>query len=80
MLSNSFVGAREREQQAHGLEDMCDVIVYSHEAGFVKPDAQIYLMDMYAQHGFVRDGADFVDDGVPHVPMLKPGIRHVGPS
>ncbi|MBV8178877.1 MAG: GNAT family N-acetyltransferase [Mycobacterium sp.] len=36
-------------------------------------DAQIYLMDMYAQHGFVRDGDDFVDDGVPHVPMLKPG-------
>ena len=36
-------------------------------------DAQIYLTDMYAQHGFVRDGDDFVDDGVPHVPMLKPG-------
>jgi ElaA protein len=28
---------------------------------------------MYAQHGFVRDGDDFVDDGVPHVPMLRPG-------
>ena len=36
-------------------------------------NAQIYLMDMYAQHGFVRDGDDFVDDGVPHVPMVKPG-------
>jgi ElaA protein len=33
---------------------------------------------MYAQHGFVRDGDDFVDDGVPHVPMLKPGVRPVG--
>jgi ElaA protein len=29
---------------------------------------------MYAQHGFVRDGEDFVDDGVPHVPMLRPGF------
>jgi ElaA protein len=28
---------------------------------------------MYAQHGFVRDGDDFVDDGIPHVPMLRPG-------
>jgi ElaA protein len=27
---------------------------------------------MYAHHGFVRDGDDFVDDGVPHVPMLRP--------
>ena len=41
-------------------------------------DAQIYLTEMYAQHGFVRDGDDFVDDGVPHVPMLKPGVRPVG--
>ena len=36
-------------------------------------DAQIYLTDMYAQHGFVRDGDDFLDGGVPHVPMLRPG-------
>jgi ElaA protein len=28
---------------------------------------------MYAQHGFIRDGDDFLDDGVPHVPMLRPG-------
>jgi ElaA protein len=36
-------------------------------------NAQVYLADMYAQHGFVRDGDDFIDDGVPHVPMLRPG-------
>ena len=36
-------------------------------------DAQTYLADMYARHGFVRDGDDFVDAGGPHVPMLKPG-------
>ncbi|OBH97432.1 GNAT family N-acetyltransferase [Mycobacterium sp. E2733] len=35
-------------------------------------DAQTYLSDMYAQHGFVRAGDDFVDDGIPHVPMVKP--------
>lgn len=36
-------------------------------------DAQAYLAEMYAQHGFVRDGDDFVEDGIPHVPMLRPG-------
>jgi ElaA protein len=36
-------------------------------------DAQTYLADMYAQHGFVRVGDDFVEDGIPHVPMLRPG-------
>ncbi|HEY1519004.1 MAG TPA: hypothetical protein VGF91_21415 [Solirubrobacteraceae bacterium] len=38
ILSNSLVGAREREQAAYGFEDMCDVVVYSHEIGLSKPD------------------------------------------
>lgn len=42
ILSNSFVGAREREQALYGLADMCDVIVYSHEVGWLKPDPRIY--------------------------------------
>ncbi len=43
-------------------------------------DAQGYLADMYAQHGFVRDGDDFLDGGVPHVPMLRPGGPVAGSS
>jgi putative hydrolase of the HAD superfamily len=42
IVSNSFVGAREREQQAYGFDEICDVIVYSHEVGALKPDARIY--------------------------------------
>jgi epoxide hydrolase-like predicted phosphatase len=42
ILSNSFVGAREREQELYGFEDMCDLIVYSHEVGWCKPDPRIY--------------------------------------
>lgn len=38
-------------------------------------DAQTYLEDMYSQRGFVRDGAEFIDDGIPHVPMVRPGSR-----
>jgi ElaA protein len=34
-------------------------------------NAQTYLEEMYRHHGFVRDGEEFVEDGVPHVPMLK---------
>ncbi|MFI5276643.1 MAG: HAD-IA family hydrolase, partial [Ktedonobacterales bacterium] len=43
-LSNSFVGAREREQAARGFEDMADLIIYSHEIGVAKPDARIYAL------------------------------------
>jgi FMN phosphatase YigB (HAD superfamily) len=31
IVSNSFVGAREREQDAYGFEDLVDEIIYSHE-------------------------------------------------
>lgn len=44
LLSNSFVGAREREQAAYGFAEICDVIVYSHEVGVMKPEPTIYLM------------------------------------
>jgi ElaA protein len=37
--------------------------------------AQTYLSDMYARHGFVVDGAEFDEDGIAHVPMLREGVR-----
>jgi epoxide hydrolase-like predicted phosphatase len=44
ILSNSFVGAREREQAAYGFEDLVDEIIYSHECGRSKPDPGIYAL------------------------------------
>jgi epoxide hydrolase-like predicted phosphatase len=44
ILSNSFVGARERERAAYGFEDLVDEIVYSHEVGMSKPDPLIYAL------------------------------------
>jgi epoxide hydrolase-like predicted phosphatase len=44
ILSNSFVGAREREQDAYGFENLVDEIIYSHECGLSKPDPRIYAL------------------------------------
>ncbi|MGD0062035.1 MAG: HAD family phosphatase [Streptosporangiaceae bacterium] len=44
IVSNSFVGAREREQAAYGFEDLVDEIIYSHETGMSKPDPAIYAL------------------------------------
>ena len=39
-------------------------------------NAQSYLADWYARFGFVLDGAEFLEDGIPHVPMRRSaGIR-----
>ena len=34
--------------------------------------AQSYLEAWYARFGFVPDGAEFIEDGIPHVPMRRP--------
>ena len=44
LLSNSFDGAREREEDRYHFADMVDFIIYSHEVGFAKPDPRIYAL------------------------------------
>jgi ElaA protein len=41
-------------------------------------DAQSYLVDFYGSFGFEPAGPEFVEDGIPHVPMRRqalPGAR-----
>jgi ElaA protein len=38
-------------------------------SGPVVLDAQSHLEPWYSRLGFVRDGEEFVEDGIPHVPM-----------
>jgi len=42
IISNSFAGARGKEQERYGFADMCDLIIYSHEEGLRKPDRRIF--------------------------------------
>ncbi|MFB7468927.1 HAD family hydrolase [Streptomyces sp. NPDC056224] len=42
ILSNSFVGARERETALYHFDDLVDQIVYSHEIGIGKPDLRAF--------------------------------------
>jgi HAD superfamily hydrolase (TIGR01509 family) len=87
ILSNSFVGAREREQAAYGFEDRMDEIVYSHEAGMSKPHRRVYALicarlDVRANETVFLDDKDLCVDGaretglhaVP-LPGQRPGHR-----
>lgn len=42
ILSNSFVGARERESAAYHFDELVEQIVYSHEIGIEKPDPRAF--------------------------------------
>jgi ElaA protein len=35
-------------------------------------DAQSYLAHWYGRFGYRQDGDEFVEDGIPHVPMRRP--------
>ncbi|MQY18603.1 hypothetical protein NRB20_16820 [Nocardia sp. RB20] len=37
----------------------------------VRLNAQTYLIDMYTKHGFVTDGEECIEDGIPHIPMRR---------
>jgi epoxide hydrolase-like predicted phosphatase len=70
ILSNSFVGAREREQAAYGFEDLVDDVVYSHEVGMRKPDPRIYELTC-ARLGVRPAEMVFVDDVEPMVDAAR---------
>jgi epoxide hydrolase-like predicted phosphatase len=61
LLSNSFVGAREREHERYGFGDLTETIVYSHEVGVAKPDARIYTITC-ERLGVRPDEIVFLDD------------------
>jgi ElaA protein len=35
-------------------------------------DAQSYLVEFYARFGFFPTGPEYVEDGIPHIPMRRP--------
>ena len=73
IVSNSFVGAREREQAAYGFEDLVEEIVYSHEVGFSKPDPRIYGL-ICTRLNVPPEEMVFVDDS----DVCVAGARDVG--
>lgn len=73
IISNSFVGAREREQELYRFSKIMDDIVYSHEVGMEKPDPRIYHLAC-ERLGVRPEEAIFLDD----VPEAVEGARQVG--
>jgi len=61
IISNSFVGAREREEAAYRFSELTDLIVYSHEVGMAKPDPAIYELCL-ERLGLPPQQTVFVDD------------------
>lgn len=37
----------------------------------IKISAQTYLKNFYEKHGFIKIGEEYLEDGIPHIAMLK---------
>lgn len=70
LLSNSFVGARAREQARFHFEEMTDLIIYSHEEGIAKPDPRIFKLTC-ERLGVVPGEMVFLDDAEPNVTAAR---------
>ena len=61
ILSNSFVGAREKEHARYQFGDLCDLIIYSHEVGLQKPERRNF--ELTCEYlGVAPHGVVFLDD------------------
>lgn len=61
ILSNSFLGAREREEARYHFAQMVDFLVYSHEEGIAKPDRVIFERTIQRM-GVEPEEIVFIDD------------------
>ncbi|WP_084499723.1 GNAT family N-acetyltransferase [Brevibacterium album] len=52
---------------------LMEQVVALHGHADLTLNAQAHLAGFYGRHGFAPSGEGFDEDGIPHVPMLRPG-------
>ncbi len=67
ILSNSFVGAREREKR---VVDLVHEVSYSHEIGINKPDPRAFA-DICTRLGARPEDCLFIDDNPPNIEAAR---------
>ncbi|MBI1877902.1 MAG: HAD family phosphatase [Chloroflexi bacterium] len=70
ILSNSFVGARSKEQERYQFGEMCDLIIYSHEEGREKPDRCFFELTC-ERLGVQPAEIIFLDDFEPNIAAAR---------
>ncbi len=51
---------------------LMDEVMRVHGGEVLVLDAQVYIQKYYAARGFKVSGPEYLDDGIPHVPMRRP--------
>jgi epoxide hydrolase-like predicted phosphatase len=70
LLSNSFAGARDKEQERYHFADLCDLLIYSHEEGTAKPDRRIFELTC-ERLGLQPEEIVFLDDVEANIAVAR---------
>jgi ElaA protein len=63
------------QRLGHGLVEEALRLLDAEGAGAVRISAQAYLEKFYAGFGFVAQGEGYLEDGIPHIEMLRAAPR-----
>ncbi|WIX78718.1 GNAT family N-acetyltransferase [Amycolatopsis carbonis] len=58
--------------RGHGLAASLMEAALAGASGEFVLDAQTYAQRLYARFGFIPEGDEFLDDGIPHITMRRP--------
>lgn len=56
---------------AHQLTQLALSTIVKQGGKDVRISAQAYLQKFYETHGFIREGAEYLEDNIPHIEMYK---------
>jgi ElaA protein len=66
----------DRRKQNYGniiMKHSIKAIEKHYHTKVIKLSAQTYLVKFYESHGFIREGEEYLEDGIPHVAMIRAG-------
>ncbi|WP_435578595.1 GNAT family N-acetyltransferase [Gilvibacter sp.] len=53
------------------MQASIEAITDTYNTSVIKLSAQTYLIDFYNSHGFQTTGDSYLEDGIPHIAMIK---------
>ena len=63
-----------KSNYGHEIVDAAiDAVLERWGPGPIKLSAQTYLIAFYRKHGFETTGQEYLEDGIPHIAMIKEG-------
>ena len=66
--------AEDERRYAYGhslMNESIKAIKEHYEEDHIKISAQKYLKKFYESHGFIQTGEEYLEDGIPHIGMIK---------